>query len=141
MMNNVAKRSLAIAFMGALGLSFELISRRCGKSESERAPYDGKFTIADTRGITTGNPADYYVIVGTAEASIMISNCVSITLHTNDCYLVEYVQNGVTNEFHAWMAAVRLCTRGAVIWAAPAPSKEHTEQVLKKAIDEAEHTK
>lgn len=31
------------------------------------------------------------------------SNVVSICLHTNDCYLIRYKQNGITNDFHAWM--------------------------------------
>jgi hypothetical protein len=36
------------------------------------------------------------------------TNCLSVSLHTNNCYLIKYVENGKTNEFHAWMVPVKI---------------------------------
>jgi len=54
-------------------------------------------------------PAFYTVTIGEEPPAIWkMTNCIEAVLHTNNCYLIRWVDEGVTNEFHAWMVKVKI---------------------------------
>jgi len=50
----------------------------------------------------------YTVTVGDGPNAWEMTNCIDAVLHTNDCYLIRWVEGGITNEFHAWMVKVKI---------------------------------
>jgi len=53
-------------------------------------------------------PVFYTVTVGDSPDPWKMTNCIEAVLHTNDCYLIRWVDGGITNEFHAWMVKVKI---------------------------------
>lgn len=54
----------------------------------------------------------YTVTVRGGDGSVWMSwsNCVSAVQHEPNCWLIQWVDSGRTNEFHAWAARVNVTT-------------------------------
>jgi hypothetical protein len=90
-------------FVGVVvGIFAMLIAQVYVNRRSSKSPAVTNITPAETR----RKPMRVACIGG----SFYLTNVVDAFWHTNDCMLVRWAENGVTNEFHAWNTTVSIST-------------------------------
>lgn len=53
----------------------------------------------------------YTIIQGKPENPIFkTTNCINYYKHADDCYLITYIENSKTNEYHAWVIPITVIT-------------------------------